>query len=227
MPIYNYISVKQVRAAAKVNLDIEDTTAYDRVLDYFIKKGIEELRCIENQKPKAATLIMEDGKAELPCNFIYFIGAQVNGWNYFILNSSYLQSCGVTNLAFPYTDYANQVHIENGIIDFNTNDTTASQCNLLYVGGNVNSENDLLIPDICETALAWYASYRFSFKKKAMYGNDFIEYKRNWLVSRSDVRGDMWLNAFNEDKLEIMSYMNAWIVEKGKMFRQTNLLGVI
>jgi hypothetical protein len=210
MPQYNYIPIAQVRAVAKINLDIEDTTAHDKILDFFIQDGMKEIRSIESRKLKAITLQVEDNKGELPCDFILFVGAQSEGWNYGLINQSYLQHAGV-ELGAPYADFMNAVHIENGIIDFGQANN-AQSVKLLYEGGNVDKNGNLLIPSIFENALAWYAAYRFASKKRYPEAQ---EYRRNWLIARSDVRGDVWVDTFKENKMEIMSIINAWIVQKG------------
>jgi hypothetical protein len=215
MPQYNLIPIKQVRAVAKMNLNLEDTTAYDNVLDYFIQKGVYEMRNLEGWRVQAQTLIVKDGKAELPCNFIYFVSAQANNFTYDVWDISYLEKLGVT-LNIPYTDYKGIVQIEDGVIDFGMADLT--EVNLIFVGSNVDGNGQMLIPDISEQALAWYATYRFALKKSDMYKDVIKIYQREWLVARSDIRGDMWVSEFYELKKQLMAIMNALVVTKNSNY---------
>jgi hypothetical protein len=224
MPQYPLITLEEVRVGAKIGLGLMENNSYDYAIDFFTFEGILHLDNMRTFRPFAEKLFFEDGKAQLPCNYISFLALKgsietpsTDGDNpistsgstpYYVNNIEYLKECNV--IPDPrWTTGFGQVQIIDGCISAGID----GYATLVYNGYDIDSEGRNCIISIASRALRYYAMAEFGASKPDMYPN-YRYFQQQWVAQKSWLKGELWQQYVQENKQKVRQWMAALVTDQ-------------
>jgi len=229
-PRYESVSIDEIISRAKVQLRLTHTSDYDSYLEMMVMEGFGSLGAYSQMVKKRCQITVTQGTAKLPSDFIKLIGiranivestndpiqGEFNQCNYFLYaDTRFLSTCGCDVSIFNGVQNGGY-QIVNGYIHFNAGDSIViSDCQLAYYGMGIDEKGRALIYSRYERALSSYACYMFTMAYSEKYNQYIIEnYKQQWQLQRSKVRGEDMADNFRNEKRQIMDIWNSLVTSK-------------
>lgn len=220
---YQTISYEAVIASAKSMLNLEGTSDYDLFLESMIDEALRQINDLTMFEKQTCILDINDGIAQLPCNFMKLYGARfsVNGNCSPIpyIERSFITSCGCD--AYPIWGNGGGIEITGGNIVFHNAEALQSQqVSIAYLGRRTDEQGRPLMLVAHERAARAYACARFCQRMAPMQPTamlmqgmkqDARHYNFEYAGCRAKLRGQAAQDNFDEDRLQTGRIFNAWI----------------
>lgn len=196
--INDVVTEQELLSQVKFHLRIRDTSEHDAWLLQMINDGVRQLRNNFTLIPLVCQLQIDPTTylARLPKGFYKLNGqnpirtfkSDPNG-----ANSPDWVSDGFYKGAF--NDYYS-AQVIGDYIQFGS-DLKEFNCQISYLGLNVNAQGELEIPRIADLCVRFYAMYQFAFSEK---DPAYQEYKNEYMKQRRFVRGEFANSDSQNDK---------------------------
>lgn len=226
-----YISTDQVISSAKTLLRLTDTSDADNMLDLLIQDGARAIGGVDGFVKRRKTIDIIDGEGCLPEDFYRLFGLRVirnehpsdpslpNGYYAGVyVDRAFLYENGC-DFDSQMADFTGSFQIVDGKIYFNGN-TSADQVLIAYLAYNKAEDGSMMVNEEWERALALFAAsqYALSFPEKYTPMQQQSWY-RQWIAKQKWCRGRARVREFQNQRLEIMSQVNAIISNRSAMAR--------
>lgn len=203
---YDYTTLDQMLAQAKVELRLDYTNSEDFYILRFLLKCSEEMMTKTEFIEKPEILPIDCGIAILPCDFVKFdrpypLRFTCNGlpdnaysWLTVTYTGGPMFNCLPCNSGVPV------INIQDGKIQFSTH-ITATECEISYLGLNIDADGKLKIPRINSRPIIAGACYMYlrALEKPSTLWSD---YKQEWILCKANRRGMAnMLNSFERQQM--------------------------
>jgi hypothetical protein len=237
--VISHISPQQVVQAAKVRMGILGDNTADPIIEYFVQEGVRHTDTSLLLVKKPVKLCIENGIAELPCDYKQFISlvllketdSNADGGNndncqpILYVDRGFLASCECDGNSPQFSDYMSSFEIIDDKIKFHRIDDSVTSAMLTYQGFNVDGGTDFIAihPDY-ERGVASYAAYMYMMAfPEAFSQQTFMvkmgEFKKTWLAQKKWLSSQAAIKNFNENKYYIRNLMNAMLTPKNEYWK--------
>jgi len=218
---FKTISMEQVLASIKLELNLENTSQWDGYVSILIDEAAKHLWHNDQMAINCVQVDIVEGRAQLPNGFNTLLAIMLVNENGSPYQFEYVNSAQFVNAGIFFRDGLSSKPyevspVEGGHIVFNDPcGLPAPACKIWYVGRNVDANGLTLIHELEERAIRAYVCHRFSLK----YPKNFDAYQRQfwnqeWLNQKK------WLNAkanvdfWRENRDRLAALFNAFLVFK-------------
>lgn len=222
---YENISIEEVIARTKVQLNLTHGSDYDDALSIFIYEGLSSLGVLSQLSKKQCSLSITNGMAQLPHGFVKLIAVRadiINDTNDPTANNTqcqyilyadqmFLNNCGCNETAQSF-------QINNGFIHFNSSAQFAN-AQIAYFGLNVDEDGRHLIYSKYERALMNYACWMFALNHFDKYHQYIIStYESIWVAQKAKIKADDVRDNFELNKRDIQTILSALVTSRSVNF---------
>lgn len=193
LPTYKYITIDQLLAESKIELDVQGTNDDIRIIRWIIE-GLDEMQTLWDYLQKTVVLDIANSIAVLPSDFvrfnrphpILFTQEGLTSDNTFLDNYTLTYNGSAFLVNAPYTPFLTTAEVQDGKIYFSSN-VTETQCTISYLAANLDENGSIKIPAVNKRPVIAYVGYKY-LRATAGRGDLMLDYKTEWTQGKLDRR---------------------------------------